>query len=618
MYKFSRKVNKKRLHREIKRRSVRQCIARHRSLSNENSDDNCNGGNQQQQNIYINKIDSSYDEKNSDNYTLPVPSNVYVENDNERSDDVDDDQWNDDENDHEYEDDSRLLYDGSKITVSNTIRLISKFYLNINLDKQNINSLLRLIESLLPKPNLLPCTWKTMNKKLRNFSPSLTTYLCTNCYETCDINSNNAKFCVNSNCKTSFKQRRSNELIEIVRFDIRSQIQSIMSRNFDFLNKPYLFPTSDIFFAQWYRQRSNVNINKITLLVHTDGAPLVRSSKQSIWPCFASITELPPPIREFQSNIIILALWASTIKPNVNLFLDQTIDDLLFLIKNGTSILINDQEYHIEVGTQLFLSDLPAKSLFCCTASFNGYSACSFCYSRGVWNPKYNKVVYPYSKNDYTARTHEDYLKSAREAVKKSKGRKQVATDGIKGLSCLFKISNYPCQIIFDYMHLVCLCHIPSLIHRWCQRISKSSIQDVDQSLKQLRTPHNIKVVFLESIESVNLWKAKNSRLFVLYAGVPIMTNRLPTLLFSHFIIYSLAIKLLHTPQSEQDILLGERLLHYYCRTIANIYDSSMEIFSLHAHIHLGHQVRLHGGLAHTSAFAFESAIRYIKKTCSW
>ncbi|CAM4837581.1 unnamed protein product [Rotaria magnacalcarata] len=233
----------------------------------------------------------------------------------------------------------------------------------------------------------------------------------------------------------------------------------------------------------------------------------------------------------------------------------------------------------------------------------------------GVWNPKYNKVVYPYSKNDYTARTHEDYLKSAREAVKKSKGRKQVATDGIKGLSCLFKIFNYPCQIIFDYMHLVCLCHIPSVIHRWCQRISKSSIQDVDQSLKQLRTPHNIKVVFLESIQSVNLWKAKNSRLFVLYVGVPIMTNRLPTLLFSHFIIYSLAIKLLHTPQSEQDILLGERLLHYYCRTIANIYDSSMEIFSLHAHIHLGHQVRLHGGLAHTSAFAFESAIRYIKKS---
>ena len=122
--------------------------------------------------------------------------NVYAEDDNK---------WDDD--DDEYEDDALLLYTGSSITVSNAIRLISKFYLGINLDKQKINGLLRLIESLLPKPNPLPSTWKTMNKALRNFSPSLTTYLCANCYESCDINSTNFKSCVTLNCKTSFRQR---------------------------------------------------------------------------------------------------------------------------------------------------------------------------------------------------------------------------------------------------------------------------------------------------------------------------------------------------------------------------------------------------------------------------
>ncbi|CAF3040317.1 unnamed protein product [Rotaria sp. Silwood2] len=223
-------------------------------------------------------------------------------------------------------------------------------------------------------------------------------------------------------------------------------------------------------------------------------------------------------------------------------------------------------------------------------------------------------MLYPYSNNDYTARTHDSYLKSAREAVKKSKGHKEVAVNGIKGLSYLFEIFRYPDQIIYDYMHLVCLCHIPSLISRWCSCLNKLSILDIDKKLQRLRTPHNIKVVFLESIKVASLWKAKNSRLFVLYVGVPIMVNHLPTLLFSHFIIYSLAIKLLHAPQSKEDILLGERLLDYYCRTASKVYDSSIEIFSLHAHLHLGHQVRLHGGLAHTSAFSFESAIRYIKK----
>ncbi|CAF4292103.1 unnamed protein product [Rotaria sp. Silwood2] len=109
-------------------------------------------------------------------------------------------------------------------------------------------------------------------------------------------------------------------------------------------------------------------------------------------------------------------------------------------------------------------------------------------------------------------------------------------------------------------------------------------------------------------------WKAKHSRLFVLHVGVPIMASYLPTLWFSHFIIYSLAIKLLYSPETKQEILLAERLLDFYCRTSSNVYDSSIEIFSLHAHLHLSYQVRLHGGLAHTSAFAFESMIRYIKK----
>ena len=67
-------------------------------------------------------------------------------------------------NEEEYEDDKRPLYNGSSITVTNAIRRITNFYLNINLDKQKVNALLRLIKSLLPKPNLLSSTLKRMNK----------------------------------------------------------------------------------------------------------------------------------------------------------------------------------------------------------------------------------------------------------------------------------------------------------------------------------------------------------------------------------------------------------------------------------------------------------------------
>ena len=154
------------------------------------------------------------------------------------------------------------------------------------------------------------------------------------------------------------------ETVEIVRFDVRAQIQSIMARNMALLNQPKLFPPSDICFAKQYQHTNYSNNNRITLIVHSDEAPLVRSSKKCIWPCFASISECPPPVREFQSNIIILAIWTSRKKPDVNIFLEQTINDLVFLIQNGTTIFIGDHEYKIEIATQFFLFRIYQQKLY--------------------------------------------------------------------------------------------------------------------------------------------------------------------------------------------------------------------------------------------------------------
>ncbi|CAF4830052.1 unnamed protein product, partial [Rotaria socialis] len=62
-----------------------------------------------------------------------------------------------------------------------------------------------------------------------------------------------------------------------------------------------------------------------------------------------------------------------------------------------------------------------------------------------------------------------------------------------------------------------------------------------------------------------------------------------------------------------EDVNFAEKLIHYYCRTIADVYDESLELYSLHAHLHLPSQVRLHGGLSTSSAFTFESCIKYLK-----
>ena len=208
----------------------------------------------------------------------------------------------------DYDFDGRPLYNGSSITVNHAIHQISDFYLNANLDKHKVNGLLRLIKHLLPKPNFLPSAWKGVQKSFHRVTSTSLNLLCDNCYHSCSSDGKNFKSCVNPKCSTSFRRREATEIIEIVRFDVRSQIEYIMNRNISFLNKSQLFPPSDICFGEQYQYTSNKTNNRISLIVHADGAPLIRSSKKSIWPCFASIVELPPPIREFQSNIFKFAL----------------------------------------------------------------------------------------------------------------------------------------------------------------------------------------------------------------------------------------------------------------------------------------------------------------------
>ncbi|CAF3566226.1 unnamed protein product [Rotaria socialis] len=511
-------------------------------------------------------------------------------------------------------DNSRPLFNGSSITVKKAVHQLCSFFTDFNINKSTVVNLLRIIKTLLPKPNQLPTSWKGIMKVLGRASTSRTTFLCSSCLKQCEKGIYGTKLCHNEKCSLKNRTMKSTEIVELVHLDIRAQIQAILTRNQLLLNRKDLYPMTDVCFGEYYRTQSSGTINRVTLIVHTDGAPLVKLSKQSIWPCFASLVELTPPAREYQKNIVLLSLWTSKMKPDPNIFLQETIEELKSLINAGTSIFINGQEYEITLRTQYFVSDLPAKALFCKTINFNGYSACSECCSTGEWSTENNVVVYPFTRNNLTPRTHSTYLNAAKEAQTKSIRGKAVSIGGIKGLSTLLQIFEYPCQIVFDYMHLVCLGHVPSLIKRWCQNVDKSVVNSIDASLNQLRLPHNLNIPFLESVSNAGQWKAKNNRLFVLNVGVPIVTLHLPRLLASHFLLYSMAVKIFHAPESIEEINLAEQVMNYYCKTAPLIHNSSIEIFSLHAHIHLAQQVRRHGGLAHTSAFAFESCIRFIQK----
>ena len=279
---------------------------------------------------------------------------------------------------------SPLLFDGSPTSVREAVRTLSACYIDFNLNKYAVVRLLRTIKALLPSPNRLPTTWRSLRKAFGYVSSSRTTFLCTDCLQRCETRSHGQKICGNDRCSRFNRMMQSNQLVEVIHMDVRSQVRAVLTRNQLLLNRTDLYPKTDVCFGDHYRNLGGDSVNRVTLIVHTDGAPLVKLSKQSLWPCFASLVELPPPIRDYQNNIIVLAMWSSRIKPDPNVFLKETIEELTYLVENGTSIFIGDVEFRISVRTQFFVSDLPAKSLFCRTISFNGYSACTECCSTGT------------------------------------------------------------------------------------------------------------------------------------------------------------------------------------------------------------------------------------------
>lgn len=112
----------------------------------------------------------------------------------------------------------------------------------------------------------------------------------------------------------------------------------------------------------------------ISFTWNTDGVPLFKSSKTSMWPLFLTINELPFAIRRNPENLLLVGLWIGPKKPEMLTFLDPFIEDLQTL-QDGIEIHapINDLPMfklrgYLIAGT----ADLPAKCTVHNMVQFNG------------------------------------------------------------------------------------------------------------------------------------------------------------------------------------------------------------------------------------------------------
>ena len=188
--------------------------------------------------------------------------------------------------------------------------------------------------------------------------------------------------------------------------------------------------------------------NHLALSLSTDGVPLLKSSKVSLWPVYCVILNLPANIRTNSENVILCGILVGPTKPVKKLLLDPVMQQIQQLSTFGLDIIMQSGETTtVRAKLVVGVFDLPAKAAVLCAKQFNGEFGCSVCLHPGKRLSNNSRVYLP---DTYTELTHAGVLSTEWHA-----GHTKSSVQGIYGTSSLAYITDLVNSIPVDYMHCV-------------------------------------------------------------------------------------------------------------------------------------------------------------------
>lgn len=340
------------------------------------------------------------------------------------------------------------------------------------------------------------------------------------------------------------------------------------------------------------------NLEILPVTINIDGLPLSKSSKSQFWPILMSIDILEI------SEPFIVGIYHGFKKPeSIINFLDAFVKEYLFLRKNG--IIINNKL--VRPILKKIICDAPAMAYVLSIKSHTGYFGCNKCTQKG----KFFRGRMTFPELDATLRTDNSFaLQSQQEHHKGSTPLEKI---GI-GL-----VSNVP----LDYMHLVCLGVMKTLIMFWIGKkgnnrfklINDYNIKLISKIMKIFRKYISEEFCRLpRSIEDVEHWKATEFRQFLLYTGPVALKGKLPKMQYKHFLCLHIAIRILCSSKCIRLNAYARSLIRYFVEKYKKIYGNEYITYNVHNLLHLCDDVLLFGKVDNFSAFKFENYMSKIKR----
>lgn len=558
-----------------------------------------------------NSSDQNEEDRSDNNLPLYNPlqdfENNVFNNDAFSDDDI---RSNEDNN----EDNNNPLYNNAPINVAESMALILSLITNHHLTGACVIDLLHVLNL-----HCIPQRFKRLSlyhfRQYFSFShaPITKIYYCLNCTSVLNQNYNVCPEC-----------QESNKISYFIKLNIIAQLRKILGRpgNYESLQQRFtrrkisIDNIEDIYDGQLYQEevRSGFlsNCNNISFLWNSDGVPVFKSKKFSIWSFYLVINEFPYKIRNKRENVILAGLWFGHDKPDPNCFLYSYIEDFRN-IYTGFNVQMPQREESVYIRGKLLLGtcDLPAKSTFMKIKSFNGKYGCPACEFTGEtihFSDGSRKFCYRYTEH-FNKRTIENINNHAREAL-----RTGEAIYGVKGSTALRLIMpNFVRGMGIDLMHLLSgivkklmTLHFDSKYNGHPFSV-RPLLPVIDKLLLSLRPPKFVHRM-IRSLEEMAFWKASEFKTWFFYYSVPILKQFLRKEYFEHYLKLVIALSYLNAFSiSDRMINVAKVFLKQYVRDFEQLYGIEFCSINVHVLLHLADCVHELGPLWTYTCFPFEN-----------
>ena len=286
---------------------------------------------------------------------------------------------------------NQKLYPGARVTIGAVMVLLTLFAIRYDLTGEAISHLLQIITLILPSGNILPDTLRKFKAFFRNLeNPFILHHYCAFCLSYVE---KQATECPNTACMKELSSRHAKAYF--IEIPVVQQLATFFSRNGFYTSIQHRFQrkkkernnVEDIYDGLLYKKLSSEGIlsspENVSFLMNTDGVPVFKSSKVSIWPLYLIINELPYGMRMANENMILAGLWFGEKKPAMWTFLKPHTHSFATLEKGVDMESPERGKFHCK-GILLSCScDLPARCLLCNSMQYNGENGCWKCLQPG-------------------------------------------------------------------------------------------------------------------------------------------------------------------------------------------------------------------------------------------